>query len=156
MPLRWSDQASRRSCSAALYSSRHTSRVACNSSRCWRFGQRRYLSVRLNIAKPRAWHGLEAVLGPALSLAHIENKPCLEAPHNIVGSLFTPSLFAPKKRWLLVYIRLVFACRKTSTPCPCPRCLGVFNRSLRLERPDIEKKCWKEILWSLSYFARKL
>ena len=27
-----------KSCSAALYSSRHTSRVACNFSRCWRFG----------------------------------------------------------------------------------------------------------------------
>src|SRR5215469_3457769 len=24
------------------------------------------------------------------------------------------------------------------------------------ERSDIEKKCWKEILWSLSYFAKKL
>jgi hypothetical protein len=32
------DQASRRSCKAALYSSRHTSRVACNFSRCRRLG----------------------------------------------------------------------------------------------------------------------
>jgi len=85
------------------------------------------LNVRLNIAKPRAWHGLEAVLGPALSLAHIENKPCLEAPHNIVGSLFRPSLFAPKKRWLLVYIRLLFACRQDFNSMPMPAMPGRFQ-----------------------------
>ena len=30
---------------------------------------------------------------------------------------------------------------------------GVSSRLLRRARPDIEKKCWKEVLWSPSYFA---
>ncbi len=30
---------------------------------------------------------------------------------------------------------------------------GVSSRLLRLERPDIEKRYWKNVLWSPSYFA---
>jgi putative transposase len=30
---------------------------------------------------------------------------------------------------------------------------GVSSRLLRLERPDIEKQYWKDVLWSPSYFA---
>jgi putative transposase len=30
---------------------------------------------------------------------------------------------------------------------------GVSSRLLRLQRPDIEKKYWKGVLWSPSYFA---
>ena len=30
---------------------------------------------------------------------------------------------------------------------------GVSSRLLRLERPDIERKYWKDVLWSPSYFA---
>ena len=30
---------------------------------------------------------------------------------------------------------------------------GVSSRLLRVERPDIEKRCWKGALWSPSYFA---
>jgi putative transposase len=30
---------------------------------------------------------------------------------------------------------------------------GVSSRLLRLERPDIEKHYWKDVLWSPSYFA---
>ena len=30
---------------------------------------------------------------------------------------------------------------------------GVSSRLLRRERPDIEKKYWKDVLWSPSYFA---
>lgn len=30
---------------------------------------------------------------------------------------------------------------------------GVSSRLLRLERPDIEKRYWKDVLWSPSYFA---
>lgn len=30
---------------------------------------------------------------------------------------------------------------------------GVSSRLLRLERPDFERKYWKDVLWSPSYFA---
>lgn len=30
---------------------------------------------------------------------------------------------------------------------------GVSSRLLRKQRPDIEKRCWKNMLWSPSYFA---
>ena len=30
---------------------------------------------------------------------------------------------------------------------------GVSSRLLRIERPDIEKRYWKDVLWSPSYFA---
>jgi putative transposase len=30
---------------------------------------------------------------------------------------------------------------------------GVSSRLLRIERPDIEKRYWKNVLWSPSYFA---
>jgi putative transposase len=30
---------------------------------------------------------------------------------------------------------------------------GVSSRLLRLERPDIERRYWKDVLWSPSYFA---
>lgn len=30
---------------------------------------------------------------------------------------------------------------------------GVSSRLLRLERPDMEKRYWKNVLWSPSYFA---
>jgi putative transposase len=30
---------------------------------------------------------------------------------------------------------------------------GVRSRLLRVERPDIEKRYWQDILWSPSYFA---
>jgi putative transposase len=30
---------------------------------------------------------------------------------------------------------------------------GVSSRLLRLERPDIEHRYWKDVLWSPSYFA---
>jgi putative transposase len=30
---------------------------------------------------------------------------------------------------------------------------GVSSRLLRSERPDIAKRCWKDALWSPSYFA---
>jgi putative transposase len=30
---------------------------------------------------------------------------------------------------------------------------GVSSRLLRVERPDIEKRYWKDVLWSPSYFA---
>jgi putative transposase len=30
---------------------------------------------------------------------------------------------------------------------------GVSSRLLRLERPDMEKRYWKDVLWSPSYFA---
>ena len=30
---------------------------------------------------------------------------------------------------------------------------GVSSRLLRLERPDMERKYWKDVLWSPSYFA---
>jgi putative transposase len=30
---------------------------------------------------------------------------------------------------------------------------GVSSRLLRKERPDIEKRYWKDVLWSPSYFA---
>jgi putative transposase len=30
---------------------------------------------------------------------------------------------------------------------------GVSSRLLRLERPDLEKRYWKDVLWSPSYFA---
>jgi len=30
---------------------------------------------------------------------------------------------------------------------------GVSSRRLRIERPDIEKRYWKDVLWSPSYFA---
>jgi putative transposase len=30
---------------------------------------------------------------------------------------------------------------------------GVSSRRLRIERPDIEKRYWKNVLWSPSYFA---
>jgi putative transposase len=30
---------------------------------------------------------------------------------------------------------------------------GVSSRLLRMERPDIEKRYWKDVLWSPSYFA---
>ena len=30
---------------------------------------------------------------------------------------------------------------------------GVSSRLLRLERPDLEPKYWKDVLWSPSYFA---
>jgi putative transposase len=30
---------------------------------------------------------------------------------------------------------------------------GVSSRLLRLERPDIERQYWKDVLWSPSYFA---
>jgi len=30
---------------------------------------------------------------------------------------------------------------------------GVFSRLLRKERPDIQKRYWKGVLWSPSYFA---
>jgi putative transposase len=32
---------------------------------------------------------------------------------------------------------------------------GVSSRLLRLERPDIAKKYWKDVLWSPSYFAAR-
>jgi putative transposase len=30
---------------------------------------------------------------------------------------------------------------------------GVSSRLLRLERPDMERRYWKDVLWSPSYFA---
>jgi putative transposase len=30
---------------------------------------------------------------------------------------------------------------------------GVSSRLLRIERPDIEKRYWKNVLWSPSYLA---
>jgi len=30
---------------------------------------------------------------------------------------------------------------------------GVSSRLLRIERPDMEKRCWNHVLWSPSYFA---
>jgi len=30
---------------------------------------------------------------------------------------------------------------------------GVSSRLLRLERPDLERRYWKNVLWSPSYFA---
>ena len=33
---------------------------------------------------------------------------------------------------------------------------AVFSRLLRIERPDIEKRYWKNVLWSPSYLCRQL
>jgi putative transposase len=33
---------------------------------------------------------------------------------------------------------------------------GVSSRLLRIERPDIEKRYWKNVLWSPSYLAASL
>ena len=57
---------------------------------------------------------------------------------------------------LSVYIRLVFAysqdwqARQAASHASMP---GRFQSVVRLERPAIEKKYWKEVLWSPSYFA---
>src|SRR5215472_14588568 len=78
-------------------------------------------------------------------------------PHNIVGSLFTPSLFAPKKRWAPgLYSPFIRLSSRLQLHAHARHAWAFSIDRFGWERSDIEKKCWKEILWSLSYFAKKL
>src|SRR5215831_2866946 len=96
---------------------------------------------------------------PSCRTAWRTSKQTLPAsPHNIVGSLHTLRFVA--KQAARAYIRLLFANSQGLQPGSARQPgkrearLGVFRRLLRLSEPTSKRSIWKEVVWSLSYFAR--